>query len=370
MAGEFVHADVGGELTEAEYHALLGHILNDQARGDLIISNSAATGLVRLAAGTEGQRLVMGADDPQWADAASGGAPLHTIPAGIYVSVGDYVLFVSMHEGTTGAPDRCVIVTVLSASTVAVVEYKRLDDAWVFDPADCAYDIGITLNFTARAQTHITAFAIDSPVSSGDRVLFVAGNETGGSPDSFEMDSIVLTPGSSSLSATAVVISGANQPADSDYMSTCSIPLSATRVMTFFLDDAHFADVTESGGTYTFTYADAKVIAVDTSIYCNQADSREYSGKTIGGQVVLLHAKQSLPSGNVMWEMTTGAVLTEEFNPFATGIQGSDQASNNRGSAAIHAINGAFAVAAPVGGDAADGQIAAFIAASFPLDSI
>ena len=73
MAGEFVHADVGGELTEAEYHALLGHILNDQARGDLIISNSAATGLVRLAAGTAGQRLEMGANDPGWVDGGGGG---------------------------------------------------------------------------------------------------------------------------------------------------------------------------------------------------------------------------------------------------------------------------------------------------------
>lgn len=74
MAGEFVHADVGGELTEAEYHALLGHVLDGQARGDLIISNSAATGLVRLAAGAVGQSLQMGANDPVWATAAGGGA--------------------------------------------------------------------------------------------------------------------------------------------------------------------------------------------------------------------------------------------------------------------------------------------------------
>ena len=66
MAGELVHGDVGGELTEAEYHSLLAHILNGQARGDLIISNSAATGLVRLPAGAAEQRLLMGADDPAW----------------------------------------------------------------------------------------------------------------------------------------------------------------------------------------------------------------------------------------------------------------------------------------------------------------
>ena len=66
MAGEFVHADVGGELTEAEYHLLLAHILKDQARGDLIMSNAAATGLIRLPKGTQNQRFLMGANDPGW----------------------------------------------------------------------------------------------------------------------------------------------------------------------------------------------------------------------------------------------------------------------------------------------------------------
>ncbi len=66
MAGEFVHADVGGELTEAEYHALLAHVLNDQARGDLLMSNASATGLARLPKGVQDQRLLMGADDPGW----------------------------------------------------------------------------------------------------------------------------------------------------------------------------------------------------------------------------------------------------------------------------------------------------------------
>ncbi|MEE8336978.1 MAG: hypothetical protein V3R95_02840 [Dehalococcoidia bacterium] len=367
MAGEFVHADVGGELTEAEYHSLLAHLLNDQARGDLVISNAAASGLVRLPRGTPGQHLLMGADDPQWGDA--GGTPLHAIPAAIGVSAGDYVLFVSMHEGTTGQPDRCVIVTVLSTSAVAIVEYKRLGDAWLFDPADCAYDLNIALNFTNVLQSHITAFAIDSPVSSGDRVVFIAGNNDAGT-DTFEIDSIVLAPGGSSLTATAVVIAGSNQPTDTNNMATCGIPISATRVMTFFQDDAHFADITYSDPTYTFTYTDAKVLAVDTSISANQQDARSYSGKTIGSQVVLLHAKDRLGGSNVMWEMTTSAVLTEEFNPFVTGLQGGDQGIEARGATGMHAIDGAFAVAAPVGGDSADGQMAAFIASSFPLDSI
>jgi hypothetical protein len=286
---------------------------------------------------------------------------------------GDGVLFVSMFEGATGDPDRVVLVTVLSTSTVAIVEYKRLNDAWVFDPDDCAFDASVSLNFTVAAQTNITAFAIDSPVSTGNRIVFIAGHNDDAT-DTFEIDSIDLVEGGTSLTATAVVIAGANQPTDTNYMSTCNIPLSSTRVMTIYHDDGHFADITESSGTYTFTYDDAKVTAIDTSISCNQADSREYSGKLIGSQVVLYHAKFNVASGTgaAMWEMTTGAELTQEWTPFVTAGQGSDNSlgSTTNAYAAIHAIDGAFAVAAPFGGDSASGQQAAYIATSFPLDSI
>lgn len=76
MAGEFVHADVGGELTEAEYHSLVAHVLDGQVRGDLIVSNSAATGLTRLAIGAEDSLLVAAADDPQWSTLRWSGSDL------------------------------------------------------------------------------------------------------------------------------------------------------------------------------------------------------------------------------------------------------------------------------------------------------
>lgn len=76
MAGEFVHADVGGELTEAEYHSLVAHVLDGQVRGDLIVSNSAATGLTRLAIGAEDSLLVAAADDAQWSTLRWSGSDL------------------------------------------------------------------------------------------------------------------------------------------------------------------------------------------------------------------------------------------------------------------------------------------------------
>lgn len=66
MANEFQHLSVGTAMTQTEYEAILGHKLNNQARGDMIISNTAGTGLIRLAKGTEGQALKIGANDPAW----------------------------------------------------------------------------------------------------------------------------------------------------------------------------------------------------------------------------------------------------------------------------------------------------------------
>lgn len=66
MADEFIHKDVGSELSEAEYDGLLAHILNNQARGDLIISNTAGTGLIRLALAAVGAILQSDGNDPAW----------------------------------------------------------------------------------------------------------------------------------------------------------------------------------------------------------------------------------------------------------------------------------------------------------------
>ena len=300
---------------------------------------------------------------------AATGFTMHVIPAPQSVGSSDYVLFVPLFKDTTGAPDRCVLVTILTPSTVALVEFKRLGDAWVFDPADCANDVSVTLNFTAANQAFLSAFGIDSPVASGNRIVFIAGNNDD-TTDTFEMDSIVLTPGGSSLTATAVVIAGANQPTDTNFMSTCGIPLSTTRCMTFFQDDAHFADITESGGTYTFTYDDAKVLAVDTSIDVTTGEGRGYSGIVIGSQVILLRNASTNPVASVMWEMSTSAVLTEEFNPFKAGLMGSDQGAQDKAAIAITGIGGAFAIASPIGGDGGSGQFAGYLVATFPLDSI
>ena len=68
MTNEFIHKDVGSSLSEAEYDGVGAHVFNSQATGDIMYASSA-TQLSRLAAGTQGYPLVMGASVPQWGGA-------------------------------------------------------------------------------------------------------------------------------------------------------------------------------------------------------------------------------------------------------------------------------------------------------------
>ena len=51
MANEFKHGSVGSSLTQSEYEAIGGHVLDSQATGDIIYASSA-TQLSRLGKGT------------------------------------------------------------------------------------------------------------------------------------------------------------------------------------------------------------------------------------------------------------------------------------------------------------------------------
>ena len=68
MANEFSHVTVGTDLTQSEYESVLGHAFNGQATGDIMYASSAVQ-LSRLAKGTQGYPLVMGASLPQWGGA-------------------------------------------------------------------------------------------------------------------------------------------------------------------------------------------------------------------------------------------------------------------------------------------------------------
>ena len=70
MADEFKHASVGTDLSQAEWESTTGHVLNNQATGDLVYASSA-TQLSRLAVGTSGQMLTVSGGVPAWGAGAA-----------------------------------------------------------------------------------------------------------------------------------------------------------------------------------------------------------------------------------------------------------------------------------------------------------
>ena len=65
MANEFKHKSVGTELTQTEFEAVGGHVLDSQARGDIIYASST-TQLSRLAVGGAGAVLTSDGTAPVW----------------------------------------------------------------------------------------------------------------------------------------------------------------------------------------------------------------------------------------------------------------------------------------------------------------
>ena len=67
MANEFKHKTVGTQMTQSEYEAVGGHVLDSQAAGDLVYASST-TQLSRLGIGSAGQVLQVnsGASAPEY----------------------------------------------------------------------------------------------------------------------------------------------------------------------------------------------------------------------------------------------------------------------------------------------------------------
>ena len=66
MANEFKHKSIGSELTQTEFEAVGGHVLDSQATGDIIYASSS-TQLTRLPRGSANDVLTMGGSNiPAW----------------------------------------------------------------------------------------------------------------------------------------------------------------------------------------------------------------------------------------------------------------------------------------------------------------
>ena len=320
----------------------------------------------------DGNDFITQAGDYLWFTSEGGGnwhesmrnpvttAEFQVLPRVVAAVASSRLQVVPVWKDTTGIIDHCVMVTGTTTTNVHVAELRRIGNLWVHD-GTLARDATVTLGVTATAITNITCFAIDSPGTSSNRILFVATNDVAQTPDTFEMFSIDLTD-AETLTATAVTITGANQPTDTNTMSTASCALSTTSVATIFEDDGHTAVLSGDETGFTLTYTAAKVSAIDTSISVTGTAGVTYSMYLIGTQLVLYRNDAAGITGQALWEMSTTFALTDEFLDVGLGPGQLGTHSN-----ALFAISGSFAISTMVGSTAPSSPITAGI---FPLDSL
>jgi|TARA_R110000824_G_scaffold349982_2_gene536897 hypothetical protein len=333
------------------------------AEGGLI--KGASTGAFELLAkGAADQVLQMDSAGTDFSWTSDTNPKLQLIGAGVPGSTGPFH-YVPVWANNSGAPTHCLVVDVLSTNTISVLEYRRSGNHWIHDGV-LGRDHTITLNFTATSVDVPTFFAIDSPGTSDNRILFAAGNNNAGT-DTYEVDSIDLADGEG-LTAVAVTIAGSNQPTDTNLMGTVSTAISTTALLTIYKDDGHTAVISGDEDGFTFTYTASKVAAIDTSIDVDTILAREYSMYYIGTQLLLMRCRSlnTTPSGAglSMWEMDSSFSLTTEFLDVDVGWGYGGYNAISR----LTGINGGWALASSLtqGGYVTHG----WMAVAFPLDSL
>ena len=139
MANEFKHLSIGTTLTQVEYEAIGGHVIESQATGDIIYASSASQ-LSRLGIGSNTNVLTLAGGVPTWAAvptaaAAAGDLTGTTLASGVVTSslttIGtlgtltvDNVIINDVYIGHTSDTDLMTLasggLTVLGTITVGV----------------------------------------------------------------------------------------------------------------------------------------------------------------------------------------------------------------------------------------------------------
>lgn len=275
-SGELEHKNVGSQLTSVEFHAVGGHVLDSQATGDIIIANSA-TQLSRLAKGTQGYPLVMGASVPQWGgaitfngiitingqvfDAGSGYVEIDTtgkvglvMDGGIYTGgAGVFGRMQNRFGGnflSDGGSDYAVKVYIDGRLTGAIGDTAYL--------TTLTFEAGITTQGNSETIGVVSQVYFREPSiikGSGDTITVAATVYIKDAPTEGETNAaLYVAAGATHLQTTyfhgALIM--ADQNIDTGTVTGCIIGYSNTRKLAFFgatpvLQQAHIADPAGGG---------------------------------------------------------------------------------------------------------------------------
>jgi len=273
------------------------------------------------------------------------------MPSGGLVALSTLSQFlVPVWNGTGGAPTRAIHVTVLTTSSVAIEELRRVGNEWVHD-GTLARDASVALSQTMTATGVLTAFAVANPVAESATVLFLVFNQASGAPDNLVINSVDMA-GGTTLTAVAVTIAGANSIPAADLVAAVGCTTATNKAKFMSQDDWYSADITGTVAGFTFTFADAVVAAVDTSINVNTTLGRYYSMYFIGSTVLLLYGALEASAINVvplsLWTITAAGAKIAEYRDVAVG---GVTISSGSAMSRVFAMDGAFAIASPNSAD-------------------
>ena len=115
MANELSHKSVGTQLTQAEFEAVGGHVLDSQAAGDIIYASSTSQ-LSRLGIGTAGQLLHTnsGASAPEWTAALTGATSIYN--SSLAIGYG------SSHANIDFSTDNAIILDIDGTQQIKLVD--------------------------------------------------------------------------------------------------------------------------------------------------------------------------------------------------------------------------------------------------------
>ena len=213
MANEFKHKTVGTQMTQSEYEAVGGHVLDSQAAGDLVYASST-TQLSRLGIGTAGKVLQVnsGASAPEWTAAITGVTSIHATDLIIGEDSETAIDFGTINE-IDFKVDNAARLTLTTGALYPVTNNQidlgtsslEFKDAF-FDgtvTAD-AFAGPLTGNVTGTASVATTITITDNESTDEDNaVVFTAGGDVDGGNLGLESDgNLTYNPSTGRLTAT------------------------------------------------------------------------------------------------------------------------------------------------------------------------
>jgi len=317
MANEFKHKSVGTQMTQSEYEAVGGHVLDSQAAGDLVYASST-TQLSRLGIGTAGKVLAVnsGATAPEWTAAITGVTSIYATDLIIGEDAETAIDFGTNNE-IDFKVDNANRLT-LTASALYPATDNQIDlgtsslefkDAY-FDGTVTADAFAGPLTGNADTATVATTVTITDNESTDEdnAIIFTAGGDVDGGNIGLESDgNLTYNPSTGSVTATGFIGALTGNASTATALATArainGVNFDGTAAITVTAAGSTLSDTVpvSKGGTNATSLADKAVLITQDS----GTDTVSAAAMSTNGQLLI-----GGTSGPAVSTLTAGSNVT------------------------------------------------------------